>query len=182
MFNEKEIVSKVLNGNMQAFGQMVKQYEQFVFYIVDKLTDNENDKEDIAQEVFIKVYNNLRQFSFKSKLSTWIAGIAYRTALNYIRDYRKYDRRTGNIYDEKLSFTTETPEELSEYKDIKQYINRLLEEMPLAYKSVIVLYHFNELTYKEIEAVTGMPEGTVKTHLFRARKILKEKIKNNGLF
>lgn len=182
MFNEKEVVSNVLNGDLQAFGQLVKQYEQFVFYIIDKLIDNENDKEDIAQEVFIKIYNNLEKFSFHSKLSTWIASIAYRTALNYVRYYKKYDRYITNEVNEAFSFTTETPEQLSEYKDIKQYINQLLDEMPVPYKVVIVLYHFNELSYKEIEEVTGMPEGTIKTNLFRARKILKEKIKNNGFF
>lgn len=180
MFNEREVVSQVLAGDVQAFTLLVKQYEQFVFYIIDKLLNTKNDKEDIAQEVFIKVYSNLQRFSFQSKLSTWIASIAYKTALNYIRDYGKHEMRTSHSSREDISVTTGNPADLSEYKDIKRYINELLDEMPLAYKSVIVLYHFNELTYKEIEEVTGMTEGTVKTNLFRARKLLKEKIKENG--
>jgi len=178
MFNEKEVISRILNGDLQAFELLVKQYEQLVFYIVNKLVKEKSDTEDISQEVFIKVYEHLGNFAFKSRLSTWIASIAYRTALNHIRDSKK-DRIThpeediANFY-----FTTETPERLSEQKDINAYINRLIDEMPIQYKSVLTLYHMNELSYLEIEQITGMPEGTVKNYLFRARKLLKDKLKS----
>lgn len=178
MFNEKETISRILDGDLQAFELLVKQYEQLVFYVVNKLIKDKSDTEDIAQEVFIKVHSNLRSFAFKSKLSTWITSIAYRTALNYIRD-NKRDREVQTDIDlEQFYFTTETPERLSEQKDINEYINRLIEEMPLPYKKVLTLYHFNELSYQEIEQITGMPEGTVKNYLFRARKLLKDKLKS----
>lgn len=178
MFNEREIISRILNGDLQAFELLVKQYEQLVFYVVNKLVKEKADTEDISQEVFIKVYGNLRNFAFKSKLSTWITSIAYRTALNHIRDHKR-DREAQSGMDlEEFYFTTETPEKLSEQKDINGYINRLIDEMPLPYKSVLTLYHMNELSYQEIEEITGMPEGTVKSYLFRARKLLKDKLKS----
>lgn len=177
MLNERDIISRILNGDLQAFELLVKQYEQLVFYIVSKLIKQRSDAEDISQEVFIKVYNNLRTFAFKSKLSSWIASIAYRTTLNYIRDNKKERATQGAENMEEFYFTTETPEELSEKKDISTYINKLVDELPLAYKSVITLYHLNELSYQEIGEITGMPEGTVKSYLFRARKLLKDKLK-----
>ncbi|AHF16138.1 RNA polymerase sigma factor [Niabella soli] len=175
MFNERNMVSLALKGDLRAFELLVKEYEQLVFYIVNRLVDNKTDTEDIAQEVFIKVYNNLEKFSFQSKLSTWVARIAYHTALNYIRDHKKQGR---SEITEEVYFTTETPERLSEQKDILGYVHKLIEGMPVAYRSVVTLYHFNEMSYEEIRQITGMPEGTVKNYLFRARKILKEKLKS----
>lgn len=178
MFNEKEVIPRILNGDLQAFELLVKQYQQLVFYIVDRLIRNTADKEDISQEVFIKVYGSLGSFEFKSKLSTWIARIAYRTALNYVRDHQHNNRVHFEAEMEDVYFTHETPERLSEKKDIAAYVNRLIGEMPVQYKSLLTLYHLNEFSYQEIEQITGMPEGTVKNYLFRARKLLKNKLKS----
>ncbi|MEO5563155.1 MAG: RNA polymerase sigma factor [Chitinophagaceae bacterium] len=177
MFNEKEDIPRILNGDLKVFGSLVKQYQQLVFYVVDKLIKGKDDKEDVSQEVFIKVYKNLDSFKFKSKLSTWIASIAYRTAINYIRDHVKgrevqYEKEVEDFY-----FTSVNPGKLSEKKDIAAYIHSLIGEMPIQYKSVLTLYHLNEFSYEEIEQITGMPEGTVKSYLFRARKLLKDKLK-----
>lgn len=176
MFDEKSIVASILSGNLRAFDKLVKQYENLVFYIVNKMINDNDDKEDICQEVFIKVYNQLSRFEYKSMLSTWIAQIAYRTTLNYIRDTKKHKvpRYPENV--ENFHFTTEDPEQLLNKKDIATYVNKMINELPLQMKTVITLYHLNEFSYSEIEEITGFPEGTVKSHLFRARKLLKEKI------
>jgi RNA polymerase sigma factor (sigma-70 family) len=177
MFNEREVIPRILKGDLHAFELLVKQYQQLVFYVIDKLVRNQTDKEDISQEVFIKVYSNLRHFAYKSKLSTWIASIAYRTALNHIRDHKQGSGVQVDVIMESFHFTEETPARLSEKKDLAAYINRLIAELPVAYRSVLTLYHLNEFSYQEIEQITGMPEGTVKNYLFRARKLLKDKLK-----
>ena len=87
MFNEKEVVTRILNGDMRAFELLVKQYEKLVFYVTYRLVKEQQAAEDICQEVFIKVYNSLIRFNFQSKLSTWIARITYLTAINYTRKY-----------------------------------------------------------------------------------------------
>ena len=79
MFNEKEVVTKILNGDTRAFEALVKQYERLVYFIVNRLVRDSGDVQDICQEVFIKVHKSLFRFSFQSKLSTWIAQIAYFT-------------------------------------------------------------------------------------------------------
>jgi RNA polymerase sigma factor (sigma-70 family) len=176
MFNETEIVSQAINGSINAFELIVKQYEKLVFSILNKLLGTNEDVEDVCQEVFIKVHRNLKGFQFQSKLSTWIARIAYLTALNHIK---KNSKHNNSIYTDELDnfhFTSDNPESIVASKDISNYIIKLIEQMPLQYKTVLTLYHINEFSYQEIEQATGMPEGTVKGYLFRARKLLKEKI------
>ena len=92
MFNEREVVTKILNGDMGAFESLVKQYERLVYVVVSRLVREREDVEDVCQEVFIKVYSSLFRFGFKSKLSTWIARIAYFTGINYIKKHKKEEK------------------------------------------------------------------------------------------
>jgi RNA polymerase sigma factor (sigma-70 family) len=75
MFNERELIPKVIKGDMRAFDLLVKQYERLVYYVIYKLVDNKEDAEDISQEVFIRIYKSLNEFAYQSKLSTWIAKV-----------------------------------------------------------------------------------------------------------
>ncbi|GAA3981642.1 RNA polymerase sigma factor [Mucilaginibacter dorajii] len=179
MFNEKEIVSRILKGDFRAFELLVKQYEKLVFFVINRLVHDQQDKEDICQDVFIKVHQSLHTFQFQSKLSTWIARISYLTAVNYLKK-NKAEKPTA--YPENIDnyhFTDESPEVELIKKDTASYVNYLIDQMPLQYKTVLTLYHLNEFTCPEIEQITGIPEGTVKSHLFRARKLLKEKIEHD---
>jgi RNA polymerase sigma factor (sigma-70 family) len=179
MFNEREVVTKVLEGQIKAFGLLVQQYERLVFYVVKRLVVQEQDIEDICQEVFIKVHQSLFRFEFQSKLSTWIARIAYLTAINHIR--KNKNGRT-NEYPEQIEnyhFTTDTPESALTKKDTSAYINLLIEQLPLPYRTILTLYHLNEFSCQEIQEITGIPKGTIKSNLFRARKLLKEKIQTD---
>ena len=155
---------------------MVKQYENLVFVVINRLISNKEDAEDICQEVFIRVYKNLHSFAFQSKLSTWIARIAYHNSINHLKKFKKSNHSVYDTNIDNFHFTDENPEKQLASKDHSAYIQRLIEQMPLQYKTVITLYHLNEFSYQEIEEITGMPEGTVKSYLFRARKLLKEKL------
>lgn len=178
MFDEKDDIPRILKGDYRAFEALVKHYQHLVYHIVDKLVHNKADKEDISQEVFIKVYHNLRSFSYRSKLSTWIASIAYRTTINYIRDHKK-EAGVKELEDIDVGASSVAgPDTLSERKDLTEYIYKLIEQMPVQYRSILVLYHLKEFSYDEIGHITGMPAGTVKNYLFRARKLLKEKLKS----
>jgi RNA polymerase sigma factor (sigma-70 family) len=177
MFNEREAVSNILKGNIKAFEQLVKQYQKLVFYVVNRMVTQTEEIEDICQEVFIKVHKSLHRFEFKSKLSTWIARIAYLTAVDHLKKNQKYQLKDS--IDDDLSnyhFTNDTPELLLIQKDTSAYINGLIEQLPLHYRTILTLYHLNEFTCKEIEEITGTPEGTIKSNLYRARKLLKEKL------
>ena len=176
MFDEKEEIPKVLNGDLKAFDRLVKQYEKLVFHVIYRLVNDKEDAEDICQEVFIKVYKSLKSFAFQSRLSTWIARIAYLTAINHLKKNKRATLTTTLDDLDNYHFTEKNPENVLVEKDVVRYVNDLISLMPEHYRSVLTLYHLNEFSYQEIENITGMPEGTVKSHLFRARKLLKEKL------
>ncbi len=177
MFDEREVVSKILQGNFRAFTLLVSQYEKLVFFVVNRIVRNSADRQDISQEVFLKVHRNLPSFRFKSKLSTWIARIAYLTAIDYVKKYR-HDRKRDHPEDlDNFHFTPETPELLLEIKDRAELLERLIALLPDNYRIVLTLYHLNEFSCLDIKEITGIPEGTVKSYLFRARLLLKEHIK-----
>lgn len=178
MFDERATIPKILNGDLRAFDLLVKQYERLVFHICFKLVNSNDDVQDICQEVFIKVFKNLKNFNYQSKLSTWIARIAYSTALNHIKKNKRdsFDQYPEDI--ENYHFTLTDPENELIKKDVNKYINYLMAQLPHQYRMVLTLFHLEEFSYQEIEQVTSFPEGTIKSYLFRGRKLLKEKLED----
>ncbi len=179
MFDEEKVITDILKGNLNTFRIVVKQYQNLVYSILNRMLTNNEDIEDIGQEVFIKVFENLKSFKKESKLSTWIAKITYHIALNYLKKEikKKYDNLEDTI---DFQFASETPETKLIGKEFDQYINKLIRELPLPYRTVITLYHLDELNIREIQQITKFPEGTIKVYLLRARKLLKEKLQKDG--
>lgn len=179
MFDEAKAIKNVLNGDVSAFQLIVQQYERLVFSVLNRMLTSNEDIEDVGQDIFIKVYKNLGKFNFQSKLSTWIARIAYNTAVNHLKKAGKnYTDEPENL--ETIHFSADTPETGMIRKELDAYINKLVDQLPVQYKTVITLYHYNEFSYKEIQDITNLPEGTIKGYLFRARKLLKEQLEKYG--
>lgn len=178
MSEDKALVYKVLNGDIGAYEILVKQYERLVWHMVSRVLNKQEDIEDLCQEVFIKIYRNLKKFKFDSKLSTWIATIAYREALNYKRRHKFPDNQEVEsvVIADHIS-----PETLSSKNSVVELVHKIIEKLPQHYRTILTLYHLEEFNYKEIEEITGMPEGTVKNYLFRARKLMKEAIEQHDL-
>lgn len=180
MYTEKELVTKIINGNTNAYRLLIKDYERLVVHMVSKVVKDENDLKDVCQEVFIKIYKNLKRFTFQSKLSTWIGQIAYRAAIDYSRKYQHRQVMTSDFSDsvEKIADNEEerTPAHDLSQKEMKAFIHQAIEKLPDKYKIVLSLFHLEEYSYQEIAVITGMAEGTIKSHLFRARKLLKDRL------
>jgi len=173
--NDAELVNQVLNGNMKSFTFLVNRYQKLVVHITGRLIQRHEELEDVSQEVFLKVYQNLGKYRNECKLSTWIATIAYNTSINYLRKFRKndvVDLDDKAILDKLTDFRPDY-----ETTDLHRYIREQIELLPVQYRTVLTLYHLEEFSYQEIEQITGMPEGTVKNYLFRAKALLKEKLK-----
>jgi RNA polymerase sigma-70 factor (ECF subfamily) len=178
MIEDRTLVMKVLAGDMQAFRLLIKQNEKLVAHMIGRLVKKEEEREELCQDVFMRVHEKLGEFSFQSKLSTWIATIAYRHAINHLRkikmlysDIPEEDNFTKRFIEE------ESPESVMGEEDMNAFVLKLMDELPVQYKTVLVLYHVEGMTYPEICQVTNLPEGTVKNYLFRARNLLKEKVK-----
>lgn len=175
---EKEIIDLIKKGDTKAFSFLVDKYQNLIFNIVKRILPEQMDSEDVCQEVFVKIYKGIGSFRHKSKLSTWIAKIAYFTALNYLKKNKKnekYDDLEDNLT---VEADTDSPDELLIKKNTAEYLNKLIARLPKQYKLILTLYHLEEFSIQEIHETTGIAKGTVKSHLFRARKMLKEKIKD----
>ena len=175
---DEELVRQVLSGNNNAFRFLVSKYQRLVLHMVGRIIQQQDGVEDVCQEVFIKVFKTLKTFRGDSKLSTWIATIAYNTA---ITEVRKQSRRGEVSYSQepsllKLDKEANLDHTLVERAEAKKYLMKLIENLPVNYRTVLTLYHLEEFSYKEIVEITGMPEGTIKSYLSRARAILKGKI------
>lgn len=177
MTNDRSLVESVLRGDRQAFIMLIEQNERLVTHMVARVVDIHEDREEICQDVFMKVHDKLGDFSFQSKLSTWIATIAYRTSLNYLSKKKiKIDKDTVDLSSrEHLKMTdNNTPESQMQQKDTKVFLLGVIDTLPVHYRSVLTLFHLDEMNHAEISEVMDMPVGTVKNYLFRARKLLKE--------
>ena len=181
--NDKELVAKVLAGNTKAFQTIIHDTQGLVLSIIFKMIKRPEDREDLAQEVYLKAFDKLGSFKFNSKLSTWIGTITYNTCLKFL-DKKKvpilnvvdqdgkasWDRLEGKMFGD----DTNPTEAYIFGKESAQVLADAIEELPPLYKTIITLFHQEELSYKEIGKITNLPEGTLKNYLFRARKQLKE--------
>lgn len=177
MNEDQALVLRITRGDMQAFRMLIQRHQRLVAHMIGRLIDNAEDREELCQDVFLKVHEKLSEFNFQSKLSTWIATIAYRHAINHLRKNRI---EVSDIPEEE-SFTahfiaTDNPGEKVEEDNLNEWVLRFIGQLPVQYRAVLTMYHLDDMTYPEIGVATGMPEGTVKSYLFRARAMVKEKV------
>ena len=149
-------------------------YKNKIFIFGKSFFKNETDAEDFVQEVFIKIYTHLNTFKGKSQFSTWLMRIAYTTAINSINRRKEY----LPLSDEMIIADplTNTPEEVHLKKLLKTAIKQAISELPEKYAICIDMYFSYDIPYSEISEITGLPLNTIKSHIFRAKKILKEKL------
>lgn len=180
MLTDRQLVDLVLAGDLHAFRCLVEMTEGLVAQIVYKLIPVEEDRKDAAQDIYLKVYQHLQHFRFQSKLSTWVGQIAYNTCLNRLQkrqlavadpvhDSGDEDGDRPDIF----RAADETDRRLLQ-KELKNLLTAEVGRLPPVYQTLIGLYHQEELSYQEIAGITGLPEGTIKSYLFRARRRLKE--------
>ncbi|MGC3944126.1 MAG: sigma-70 family RNA polymerase sigma factor [Chryseolinea sp.] len=177
MVDDRDLVRRIQDGDMHAFRFLIRQHERLVLHMVARVIGNESEREELCQDVFLKVYNSLGSFSFQSKLSTWIATIAYRHALNHLRRRKMLMMELPSDESTAVFIEAETPEKTVSEMDLNDHVRKLIERLPMQYRTIVNLYHLEEMSYAEIGAIMELPEGTVKSYLFRARALLKENIK-----
>jgi len=178
MIDDRALVRRILEGDMNAFSLLINKNQKLVENMIGRVVKGQEEKEELCQDVFLKVHEKLGEFSFQSRLSTWIATIAYRHAINHLRKRKMLYSDIPNEEDFTSTFVeSETPESLTSEKDLDAFIFKLIDELPAQYKTVLMLYHVEEMAYSEISEIMSMPDGTVKNYLFRARNLLKEKVK-----
>lgn len=172
------LVNALKAGNTNAFRFLVDRYRNLVWHMVLRMTSNQEDAEDLCQEVFIRVLKQIDKFRGESKLSTWIGSIAYNACVDHVRKSKR-DMLSKSDSIEAINLAQSDVSPLLDNIDrntMKKLVHRIIEKMPLQYRTVITLFHLEEFSYREIEEITGMPEGTVKSYLSRGREIIRQKM------
>jgi RNA polymerase sigma factor (sigma-70 family) len=172
---DRYFLNKINNGDTAAYAFLVDRYKDMVYSISLKILRNNDEAQDIAQDCFIKAYQQLHKFEGKSKFSTWLYTIVYRASITRLKEKRV---ETVALVDE-MEIADYLPGqlELLQSKQIKQYVRAAIDKLPEIDALLITLYYINDLPIKEIEEITGLSKTNVKIKLFRARKVLEKELK-----
>lgn len=169
---------EILSGDTSAFAELMSLYQKRIEALGMSFFKNAADTEDFVQDVFLKTYTKLSLFRGESLFSTWLTRLACNTALNAVNRRAEY----VSLADENLIVDTSlTPEERELRELTKEAVRETLKELPEKYRICLDLYFFYDNSYSEISVITALPENTVKSHIFRAKQILREKIEAKGL-
>lgn len=178
--SDVELISAVLQGNQDRYGDLVERYQGRLVNYLFRLLRNLDEAHDLAQEVFLKVYQALDRYDSQYKFSTWLFRVARNAAIDQIRKRRIQLVSTDRGGDpDGGSGTWEFPSpDPNPYGDLRnkergEALQESIDALPWEYRELILLRHFGELSYEEIAKLKEMPLGTVKNKLFRARQMLK---------
>jgi len=174
-----QLVARIRSGDTQAFQSFIEQYKRLVIHIVFRMVSNTADREDLCQDVFLKAYQHLAGFRFESKVSTWIARIAYNVCINYLKKKRVplyEDQAPDHDSLDNYSGGYISPDSFTEGRDIASRVREEIDKMEIRFRTILTLYHLEGMSYVEIGQIMNLPEGSVKSYLFRARKRLKERL------
>lgn len=174
-----ELIAKAISGREDGFEELVRRYQRPITNYVFRMLSDYDASLDVTQEVFIKVYNSLSRYSSEYKFSTWLYRIAHNAAIDYIRrrSPNELSIETENkdgAYQLQIESPNPTPEQDRERSEWRTEIEAVVKCLPAVYRELILLRHSQDLSYDEIAEITGLPLGTVKNRLFRAREMMRE--------
>lgn len=173
---DKAWVERCLDGDKKVFGYILDKYQGIVFNLACRMISNRDDAADVTQNVFLKAYTRLSLFDPKYKFFSWLYRIAVNESLKFVK------KATG-VKDYDLNEAPGSTENDQSFEETEQsnVLNSIVNSLQPDYRIVIVLRHYQELTYLEISELLNIPEKTVKSRLFSARKLLREKLLKKGV-
>jgi RNA polymerase sigma-70 factor (ECF subfamily) len=179
-----ELVQSALAGRESGFEELVRRYQRPIAAYVYRMVGDYDAALDLTQDVFIKVYGSLSRYRSEFKFSTWIYKIAHNAAIDHLRRNSARDHavtRDDDRTETKLESRRLTPEQESERNERRSEIEVVVQSLSPAYRELIVLRHSHDLSYDEIAEITGLPLGTVKNRLFRAREAMRDLLVQRGI-
>ena len=183
--DEHARVRSVLVNEANAFESLVRDYQKLCWHIVFRMVHDPDDARDLCQETFLRVHRQLHQFRFECPLKSWIGRIAYSIALRHLERQRaapvSYLDDEGESAAETLADESPDLESASGDEQLAARLRQGVEALPPVPRTLVTLYHLEELTITEIATITAMSEGTIKSHLFRARASLREWLRRRGV-
>ena len=169
---DRIIAAQVVSGQKELFRLLIKRHERAVYGMGMSFFRNTEDASDFTQEVFLKTFSNLARFEGRSRFSTWLYKIAYNTAANSVARRKEFH----SLAEEEITSGNDTPERKLLRGLARDAVLEAIAELPERFRMCVDLFFFYDRSYQEIELITGYPVNTVKSHVFRAKKILREKL------
>lgn len=184
--NDRDLVASAVSGLEGSFEELVRRYQRPISAYVYRMVGDYESALDLTQEIFIKVYNSLRRYRSEFKFSTWIYKIAHNSAVDHLRRTATREQSLisgpeGDQFELPIESGRLSPEQESERKERRNEIESVIRTLPANYRELIILRHSQDLTYEEIVEVTGLPLGTVKNRLFRAREMMRQTFLEKGI-
>lgn len=181
------LVEEALNGSQNAFKLLLKKHREAIYHVILKIVHNPQEAEDLVQETFMKAFTSLSSYRSQYKFTTWLYRIAANSSIDYLRKKKiaafsldeQIPTRKGTLTLEVADWTY-NPEIDLVAKQKRFSIDQAISALPKRYKEVVILRHKEEKTYEEIACILRIPVGTVKARIFRARVLLKKKLKTLG--
>jgi RNA polymerase sigma-70 factor (ECF subfamily) len=171
--SDETVAAEVISGKQELFRLLVDRHERRVTGMGYSFFHNADEAADFAQDVFLKAFHALSRFEGRSRFSTWLYRIAYTNALNRINRRKEYKSLSENEYESAYR----TPEEEHIKTLTREAVRQAVSELPERYRICVDLFFFYDRSYDDIEIITGYPVNTIKSHVFRAKRILREKLK-----
>ncbi|WP_425415407.1 RNA polymerase sigma factor SigW [Paenibacillus glacialis] len=180
---ENRLTKLALNGDQQAFGEIVELYKDKIYHLGYRMLSNRHEAEDVVQETFLRVFKSLDRFDPNQKFSTWIYRIATNLCIDRLRKRKATYSLDADMNDQEgmdgyslIPSDDRTPESELMISETKQLIYDAIESLPAKYKSVMILRYLQDLSLQEISDVLGMPVTTIKTRVHRGREFLRKKL------
>ncbi len=177
--DDQQLVTASKRGDQDAFAQLVQRYQRRIFNLVYRMLQHYEEASEITQETFLAAWQGLPSFRGEARFATWLYRIAYNCALKQL-ETRKRDRavqaalQAEQALESKDNFDCASAQ-IDEHER-QAFVQEHLSHLPAKYRIVLILRHLQDMTYEEMAEILTMPVGTIKTHLFRARNLLKERL------
>jgi RNA polymerase sigma-70 factor (ECF subfamily) len=173
--HEQELIIEVKRGSHDAFRLLVQRYMKQAYDIAYSILGNHDDADDVAQEAFVKVHRSVATFRGDSEFGTWLFRIVKNCALNRLKQQKRKQRREVDLAiadNEMISVNAG----IRKVEDTRIHIERVLHELPTLQRAVVMLRHMNGLSTRQVSRILSCSEGTVKTHLHRGLKKMRDQL------
>jgi RNA polymerase sigma-70 factor (ECF subfamily) len=182
--NDQQLVQRVQAGDQSAFNLLVLKYQHRVLKLIGRFVSDQSEAQDVAQEAFLKAYRALGSFRGESAFYTWLYRIAINTAKNALVAQRRrpvdfdLDAQDPEQFERQAKLMeSDTPEGVLLTEEIRQVVEKAMEQLPEDLRTAIVLRELEGLSYEEIAEAMDCPVGTVRSRIFRAREAIDKKLK-----
>ena len=180
---DSEILSRIRGGAKHLFAQIVDRYKDKGMSLAVRMLKSREEAEEALQDAFIRAYNALERFEETSTFGTWFYRILYNVCLTRLGkrkdEFQSVDYDDEQSYWESDNINTTAADVAYEKKELVDVVKTIIEAMPAKYAVILTMFYLHEMSHEEICAVTQLPVGTVKTHLFRARALLQKRLAKN---